>query len=139
MPKSRLSRRKLLAGAAPLVAAPALAKLGLDANAAAAEDGPAHAGHAAMVGERAPAVGGPNDLDALLYPPPPRARAAGRVVEYELVAHDHDLEIAPGVFFPAWTYNGTAPGPVIRVTEGDRLRVRLVNAGTHPHTIHFHG
>jgi manganese oxidase len=139
MPKSRLSRRKLLAGAAPLVAAPALAKFGLDGNAEAAEHDHAPAGHAAMVGEGAPAVGGPNDLDALLYPPPPRARRAGGVVEYELVAHDHDLEIAPGVFFPAWTYNGTAPGPVIRVTEGDRLRVRLVNAGTHPHTIHFHG
>jgi len=138
MPKSRLSRRKLLAGAAPLVAAPTLAKLGLDGNAEAAEHDHAHAGHAAMVGEGAPAVGGPNDLDALLYPPP-QARRAGGVVDYELVAHDHDLEIAPGVFFPAWTYNGTAPGPVIRATEGDRLRVRLVNAGTHPHTIQFHG
>ena len=36
-------------------------------------------GHAAMIGDEAPAVGGPNDLDALLYPPPAlpvRARAA---------------------------------------------------------------
>ena len=31
------------------------------------------------------------------------------------------------------------PGPTIRATEGDRLRVRFVNQGTHPHTIHFHG
>ena len=45
----------------------------------------------------------------------------------------------PGVTFPAWTYNGTVPGPVIRATEGDLLRVRFVNAGSHPHTIHFHG
>jgi manganese oxidase len=28
---------------------------------------------------------------------------------------------------------------VIRATEGDQLRVHLVNAGSHPHTIHFHG
>ena len=59
--------------------------------------------------------------------------------EYELRAIDREIEIAPGVFFPAWTYNGTVPGPVIRATEGDNLRVSFVNAGSHPHTIHFHG
>ena len=59
--------------------------------------------------------------------------------EYTLRAIDKEIEIAPGVFFPAWTYNGTVPGPVIRATEGDILRVRFVNAGSHPHTIHFHG
>jgi FtsP/CotA-like multicopper oxidase with cupredoxin domain len=61
------------------------------------------------------------------------------VREYHLTATDVDLEVAPGVFFPAWVYNGTAPGPVIRATEGDLLQVRFVNAGSHPHTIHFHG
>ena len=59
--------------------------------------------------------------------------------EYELVAVDKEIEVAPGVFFPAWTYNGRVPGPTIRCTEGDRLRVLFRNAGTHPHTIHFHG
>ncbi len=63
----------------------------------------------------------------------------GRLREYTLTATDVELEVAPGVFFPAWVYNGTAPGPVIRATEGDRLRVNFVNAGSHPHTIHFHG
>ncbi len=43
------------------------------------------------------------------------------------------------MFFSAWTYNGTVPGPVIRATEGDLLRVRFTNGGSHPHTIHFHG
>ncbi|HEX7311932.1 MAG TPA: multicopper oxidase domain-containing protein, partial [Gaiellaceae bacterium] len=47
--------------------------------------------------------------------------------------------VAKGVFFSAWTYNGTVPGPVIRATEGDLLRVKFANAGSHPHTIHFHG
>jgi FtsP/CotA-like multicopper oxidase with cupredoxin domain len=142
MPKSRLSRRKLLAGAAPLVAAPALSKLAWDRTAGAAvetgHEGHMHAG-AAMVGEDTPAAGGPHDLDALLYPPSPRAHQPGRVREYQLVAHDREVEVAPGVFFAAWTYNGTIPGPVIRATEGDLLRVRFVNAGSHPHTIHFHG
>jgi FtsP/CotA-like multicopper oxidase with cupredoxin domain len=118
------------------VAAPTLARLGLPRDAAA---GHVHGSHAAMFGDGAPAVGGPGDLDALLYPPSPQPQARGRVVEYELVAHDRDVEVAPRVFFPAWTYNGTVPGPVIRATEDDLLRVRFVNAGSHPHTIHFHG
>lgn len=59
--------------------------------------------------------------------------------EYELAAVDREIEIAPGVFFPAWTYNGQVPGPTIRATEGDRIHINFVNQGSHPHTIHFHG
>jgi FtsP/CotA-like multicopper oxidase with cupredoxin domain len=59
--------------------------------------------------------------------------------EYEIVAVDREIEIAPGVYFPAWTYNGQVPGPTIRATEGDRIRIRFVNEGSHPHTMHFHG
>jgi FtsP/CotA-like multicopper oxidase with cupredoxin domain len=145
MSKSRVTRRQLLAGAAPLVAAVPLAKLALpDGAQAAAEathrghDHPA-LGHAAMIGEAAPAPGGPNDLDALLLPPPALPHEPGRVREYVLTAIDTELEIAPGIFYPAWTYNGTVPGPVIRATEDDLLRVHFHNAGSHPHTIHFHG
>jgi manganese oxidase len=143
---AKLTRSRLLAGAAPLVAAPLVGKLALDGDATAADRRPqGHVhnhrslGHAAMIGEHAPAVGGPNDLNALLYPPPALPHQPGRVREYTLRAIDKDVEIAPGVFFPAWTYNGTIPGPVIRATEDDILRVRFVNQGSHPHTIHFHG
>jgi FtsP/CotA-like multicopper oxidase with cupredoxin domain len=59
--------------------------------------------------------------------------------EYELFAVDREIEIAPGVFFPAWTFNGQVPGPTLRATEGDRVRVTFLNQGSHPHTIHFHG
>jgi FtsP/CotA-like multicopper oxidase with cupredoxin domain len=59
--------------------------------------------------------------------------------EYELYAVDREIEIAPGVFFPAWTFNGQVPGPTLRATEGDRVRVTFINTGSHPHTIHFHG
>ena len=144
---AKFTRRRLLATAAPLAAAPALVKLaGSDAQAAhdhsrhmAHHTGHAGQGHAAMIGPAVPAVGGPNDLDALLYPPKALPYKPGRVREYDLRAVDRELEIAPGVFFPAWTYNGTVPGPVIRATEDDLLRVHFTNAGSHPHTIHFHG
>ncbi|MFP5298360.1 MAG: multicopper oxidase domain-containing protein, partial [Actinomycetota bacterium] len=66
--------------------------------------------------------------------------ASGRTVrEYEFLTVNKEIEIAPGVFFPAWTYNGRVPGPTIRATEGDRVRVTLINSTEHPHTIHFHG
>ena len=59
--------------------------------------------------------------------------------EYEIFAVDREIEIAPGMFFPAWTFNGQVPGPTIRATEGDRIKVTFRNAGVHPHTMHFHG
>jgi manganese oxidase len=142
-----LSRRKLLAGAAPVVAAAPLAKLawptgaGAGGHDLAVHRGHDHAraGHAAMIGDAVPAPGGPHDLDRLLYPPPAQPHKPGRVRNYRLVAQDREIEVAQGVTFPAWTYNRTAPGPVIRATEEDLLRVQFVNAGSHPHTIHFHG
>ena len=96
-------------------------------------------GHVAMVGPDVPAPGGPHDLDDLLLPTKALPYKPGRVRDYHLVAHDRKIEVAQGVHFDAWTYNGTVPGPIIRATEGDLLRVRLTNGGSHPHSIHFHG
>lgn len=62
-----------------------------------------------------------------------------RLREYNIVALDKEIEIAPGVFFPAWTYNGRVPGPSLRCVEGDRIRITFSNGSSHPHTIHFHG
>lgn len=59
--------------------------------------------------------------------------------EYRIVAQEKEIEVAPGVKYPAWTYNGYVPGPTIRCTEGDRLKINFINASSMPHTIHFHG
>ena len=59
--------------------------------------------------------------------------------EFELVAIDREVEVAPGVKFAAWTYNGRIPGPTLRAREGERIRVTFHNASAHPHTIHWHG
>ncbi len=58
---------------------------------------------------------------------------------FQVTAEDKEIEIAPGVMFPAWTYNGRVPGPALRATEGDRLRIVFKNNGSHPHSMHFHG
>jgi FtsP/CotA-like multicopper oxidase with cupredoxin domain len=145
VPNSRLTRRQLVVGAAPVVAAGPLCTLAgtnlLASERVATHQGHDHqiAGHAAMIGEAVPAPGAPGELDHLLLPPAALPHEPGRVREYALTAYDKEIEIAQGVTFPAWTFNGTVPGPVIRATEDDLLRVRFANAGTHPHTIHFHG
>jgi FtsP/CotA-like multicopper oxidase with cupredoxin domain len=59
--------------------------------------------------------------------------------EWRLVAIDKEIEIAPGVRYAAWTFNGRVPGPTLRCTEGDRLRITFSNGSAHPHTVHFHG
>ena len=58
---------------------------------------------------------------------------------FEIIGEDKEIEIAPGIFFPAWTYNGRVPGPSLRVTEGDRVRIVFRNNGSHRHSMHFHG
>jgi FtsP/CotA-like multicopper oxidase with cupredoxin domain len=59
--------------------------------------------------------------------------------EYTFRVENKTIEVVPGVDFAAWTYNGRIPGPTIRVREGDRVRLTLLNSGDHPHSIHFHG
>lgn len=59
--------------------------------------------------------------------------------EYEITAINKNIEILPGIEFPAWTYNGRIPGPTLRCTEGDRIRIHFANGSNHPHTMHFHG
>jgi FtsP/CotA-like multicopper oxidase with cupredoxin domain len=56
-----------------------------------------------------------------------------------VVAEDKEIEIAEGLKFPAWVYNGFMPGPTLRATIGDRLIIHFENRGSKPHTIHFHG
>lgn len=64
--------------------------------------------------------------------------------EWDVFAVDQEIEIAPGIFFPAWAYGlrdrvPQVPGPTFRCIEGDRLRFNFSNGSAHPHTIHFHG
>ncbi|MFQ5657568.1 MAG: multicopper oxidase domain-containing protein [Candidatus Methylomirabilales bacterium] len=64
----------------------------------------------------------------------------GRVLrEYTVIALDREIEVAPGVRFPAWTLNGYVPGPTLRCTEGDLIKINFLNEASMPHTLHFHG
>lgn len=63
----------------------------------------------------------------------------GKLRSFEITVEEKEIEIAPGVMFPAWTYNGRVPGPALRATEGERLKIKLISNGSHPHSLHFHG
>jgi len=60
------------------------------------------------------------------------------VKEFRIPIRDATVEIAKGVTYKSWTFGGTVPGPVVRVREGDLVRIRLVNEASMPHSIDFH-
>jgi hypothetical protein len=45
-----------------------------------------------------------------------RLASGQRLCEFEIEATETELEVAPGVFFPAWAYNGQVPCPTLRCT-----------------------
>jgi len=62
------------------------------------------------------------------------------VREFTLIASDQQTkEVAPGIFYNVWTFNGTIPGPTIRAKEGDLVRINFINNGSKFHSVHFHG
>ena len=94
----------------------------------------------------------PEDLSRLervsqrLVPPPflPRHEqvytGAPRVVEVRMEIEEREIEIAPGVFVWAFTYNGSVPGPIVVVHEGDYVELTLVNPEGSQllHNVDFH-
>jgi FtsP/CotA-like multicopper oxidase with cupredoxin domain len=58
---------------------------------------------------------------------------------FSLVARDATIEVAQGIPFNAWTYNGNVPGPTLRAQQGERIDVHFHNDTGRPHTVHFHG
>ncbi|MBI5354872.1 MAG: multicopper oxidase domain-containing protein [Candidatus Aenigmarchaeota archaeon] len=65
--------------------------------------------------------------------------AANGIREVTVVAEDAKHEVYPGVFMDAWTLNGTVPGPTLTAIEGETIRIKFINNGKRPQTLHFHG
>ncbi len=59
--------------------------------------------------------------------------------EFDLTAAITAWEVSPGKVVQAWTYNGTVPGPTMKVQPGDHVRVVLDNQLPQSTAIHFHG
>src|SRR3954468_10048584 len=62
-----------------------------------------------------------------------------RLIAVQLEARETGWEFIPGLVSPAWTFNGTVPGPTLEATVGDVLEIRLVYHLTEPTVVHWHG
>jgi FtsP/CotA-like multicopper oxidase with cupredoxin domain len=72
-------------------------------------------------------------------PIPRDLNPAADVLEIEIEARVEEIELLPGTKTPAWTYNGTVPGPMIRAKLGDRVIVHFKNSLPEATTMHWHG
>ncbi|MBI2765921.1 MAG: copper oxidase [Chloroflexi bacterium] len=63
----------------------------------------------------------------------------GGVKVFNLTAAPVRWKLTGEATMTAWAYNGTVPGPAIRVTEGDRVRITLKNDLPEATSIHWHG
>ena len=80
-----------------------------------------------------------NQLQKTIGGQPLTYRMDGDVKVFDLTAKPVIWPITSDVSVTAWTYNGTVPGPMIRVTEGDSVRIIVKNDLPEPTTIHWHG
>jgi manganese oxidase len=58
-----------------------------------------------------------------------------------IVEENQNITISnTGHYFDAWTFNGTVPGPTMRMTEGDLIRINVINSkdSKHTHSLHMH-
>lgn len=72
-------------------------------------------------------------------PPMPDLEAPPRIVNVNWNIIEKAGEIAPGqTYVDRWTIEGSIPGPMLRLVEGDVLRISLTNKGVMPHNLDFH-
>jgi FtsP/CotA-like multicopper oxidase with cupredoxin domain len=70
---------------------------------------------------------------------PWEAQVSGQVREFQLSVGRTQWELGADKLVEAYAYNGQVPGPELRVTEGDIMRVTVTNELAEPTTIHWHG
>lgn len=64
----------------------------------------------------------------------------GRLVrEYRVAAKSSVVQLNSAISYVTWNLNGRVPGPTLRATQGDLVRVIFHNEDGHSHSLHFHG
>jgi nitrite reductase (NO-forming) len=82
----------------------------------------------------------PDAPEYTVHDPAAPSLARGRTHDLELTITEREMTVAPGIVQSVWTFNDTVPGPVLRVSVGDTVRITLRNPDTNqlPHSIDFH-
>jgi FtsP/CotA-like multicopper oxidase with cupredoxin domain len=70
---------------------------------------------------------------------PLKPRMEDGVPTYDLVLKKMLWDTGGGTWKEAYTVNGMVPGPMLRVNEGERIRIRVKNELDEPSSIHWHG
>jgi nitrite reductase (NO-forming) len=85
-------------------------------------------------------VGVKNIARAAATVPAPITRTAPALVRVDLQTQEVVAEIEKGETYSYWTFNGSVPGPMIRVRVGDTVELHLKNAAGNimPHSIDLH-
>jgi FtsP/CotA-like multicopper oxidase with cupredoxin domain len=69
--------------------------------------------------------------------------AQSRIVDgvrvFHLTAEPITQEIAPGLTVDTWGYNGRVPGPVLELSEGEKVRIYVTNHLPAQTSVHWHG
>jgi FtsP/CotA-like multicopper oxidase with cupredoxin domain len=68
-----------------------------------------------------------------------RAQAPERSIDHTIRIGPISLELAPGKIVKTTGYNGTVPGPVLRLREGKPVVINVINNAGYPDLIHWHG
>jgi len=70
---------------------------------------------------------------------PEDASPNGEVVNFEFAAAPSEIELLPGFKTKIWAYDGSVPGPTLRIRLGQTMRLKFTNSLSQPTTIHWHG
>jgi len=74
---------------------------------------------------------------------PNGVKAKYKIIEgvkvFHLIAEPIEWEVAKGLTIHTWGYNGSVPGPLIELAQGDRVRIYVTNRLAAPTTVHWHG
>lgn len=62
-----------------------------------------------------------------------------KIREFRLTANSSTIKLNSALSFVSWNVNGRVPGPTLRVTEGELIRIIFDNQDGHSHSLHFHG
>lgn len=58
---------------------------------------------------------------------------------FHLIAEPIEWEVTPNFKINTWGFNGSVPGPMIELAEGDRVRIYVTNKLPAPSSVHWHG
>lgn len=72
------------------------------------------------------------------YDPALPPRAAGTTAKIHFSTRDVKFPIDKDTVVAAWSFEGSIPGPIVHVRQGDTVEFTLTNHGTIPHSMDFH-